>query len=346
METVIRAVIEQRLRRWTGILGMLLAWSLAQGAAAAPAPLAPVIGQKVALPGALPFPTNSPVRLFRALLQADPVEQERLLAGRSAESRAIIRERLQEYRNLTELERETKLRALEFHHIMKLLLSAPESVREVWLTEVPVEYQKLCAARLRLWNVLPPELQRDARERDATFRWLTRYENASEQQRRELLKEVPDSERRAREAALDQWRGMTAAEREQAWRNTRQMFEMSPRDQQRVMATVTESNRAQTAKLVGELRQLTPGEREQRLSGWQRFTQLNPQEQAKLLQAWERWKKMSETERELWRRLSASVPKSSPLPAVPIPSGMKTGALGQPGHGYAVVPRGFGETGQ
>lgn len=325
---------------------MLLAWSLAPGAGAASAPTVPLIAQKPSLPGALPFPTNSPVRFFRILLRADLAEQERLLASRSPESRAIIRERLQQYRDLTELERETKLRALEFHHIMKLLLSAPESVREAWLTQVPVEYQKLCTARLRLWNVLPPELQRDARERDATFRWLTRYENASDQQRLELLKEVPDSERRAREAALDQWRGMTAAEREKAWRNTRQMFEMSARDQQRVMAAVTESNRTQTARLVGELRQLTPGEREQRLSGWQRFTQLSPQDQAKLLQAWERWKKMSETERELWRRLSASVPKAPSLPAVPIPSGMKTGALGQPGHGYAVVPRGFGETGQ
>jgi hypothetical protein len=148
---------------------------------------------------------------------------------------------------------------------------------------------------------------------------------------------VPPAERTEREQALVQWRSMSAADRDQAWRGARQMFELSARDQRRVVAAVTESNRMSTARLVDGLQKLSHREREQCLAGWQRYAQLDPAEQARLLQAWERWKKMSESEREVWRKLSASVPKPPPLPLPRSASGTKTGALQQPGHGYAAL---------
>ncbi len=306
--------------------------------AAAPALPSAVVDTRTAqLSGALPFPTNSPVRFFRVLLTASADEQVRLLEARPAASRAVLQQKLQEYRLLSDADREAKLRALEFHHLMNLLMNAPVAVRAAWLTQVPVEYRPLCEERLRLWNLLPVEIQRNVREREATFRWLTRYESASEDQRKDLLNSVPLSERTSREQALAQWRAMSAAEREQAWRGARQMFEMSARDQQRVVAAVAESNRIPTARLVEGLRQLSHQEREQCLAGWQRYAQLEPAEQARLLQAWERWKKMSESEREVWRKLSASVPKPPPLPQPRSASGTKTGALPRPGHGYAAT---------
>lgn len=319
----------------SGLLAATTSWSATPASPRLPGDAADP--RTVQLAGSLPFPTNSPIRFFRVLLASAPEEQVRLLATRPAASREVLQQKLQEYRRLPEVDRESKLRALEFHHLMSVLMSAPSSVRSSWLMQVPAEFRQLCTERLRLWNLLPVEIQRNAREREATFRWLTRYENADEEQRKDLINAVPASERTNREMALAQWRSMSAVEREQAWRGARQMFEMSPRDQQRVVSALSESNRVPTAKLVEGLSHLSHREREQCLSGWQRYTQLDPAEQSRLLQAWERWKKMSESEREVWRKLSASVPKPPPLPVPPSALGPKTGALPRPGHGYAAA---------
>lgn len=269
------------------------------------------------LTGMLPFPTNAPVQIFRHLLTLSPAEREQWLSTRPESSRAVLARKVMEYASMPADQREARLRALEFHHYMNLLLHAPAAVRASWLAAVPQEYRSLCEDRLRLWVVLPPELQKHTLEREATLLWLTRWEAGNALQRQQLVAALTPERRQALERDFTQWKSSTPAEREQAWRGTRRLFEMSSREQQRVLAAIPESSRPQTVKLVDTLRQLTPAEREEYIAGWRKFAQLDSVQRAQFIQGWERWKKMSESERQVWRHLAAQVPK---VPALPIPT--------------------------
>ena len=169
------------------------------------------------------------------------------------------------------------------------------------------------------------------------MQWITRLEGMTEGARREALGRLPPEQRRSIEEDVARWQAMSGEQREQTWRGVRQMFELSPRDQQRVLSRVPQPQRPQTEKMVQNLAPLTPAERERYVEGWRKFSQLDPAQRAKFIQGWERWKTMPESEREVWRRLAARVPAVPPLPMpTASPATPKTSALAQPGHGLAV----------
>ncbi|MBI1842880.1 MAG: DUF3106 domain-containing protein [Verrucomicrobia bacterium] len=297
----------------------VVAWMASVGASAFSATLPGLGSVSPAQSGAgltvmLPMPTNSPVALFRALLRAPVADQRQLLSGRTEANQKIILRKLAEYQALAESDRESRLRALEFHHYVTLLLNAPVAAREAWLAQVPVEYRSLCGERLRLWGVLPPQLQDYLRERESTLRWLTRWESSSDRQREGLLAGLPLEQRRRMEENVSQWTAMNPAQRERAWRATRELFEMSSTEQKRVLDGVAENQRDAASRFVQNVRALPSDQRRQYLDGCRKFSQLDSVDRARFLQGWERWKQMSEPEREVWRQVAARIPKLPPPP--------------------------------
>lgn len=294
------------------LFGML--WFMGEVPAAPPgAPVAPAAG----LPGIPPMPRPTAVAFFRELLALPPAARAEALASRPAAKRSVIELKLQEYAALPAAERESRLRAMEFHQYLKVLLSAPPGVREAWTASVPAEYRTLCEERLRLWTVLPPKIQSYMRDRETTLKWLTRWEGAPEVERRQLLASLPQDRRQDMERDVARWQAMSPAERDSAWRATRQMFELSLKDQQRVLVAVSAVNRVPAAKFVDQLRQLPGDQRTAYLDGFRRFSQLDVEKRARYLQGWEQWKKLTEAERDVWRQLASKVPKP---PVIPPPS--------------------------
>ena len=198
---------------------------------------------------------------------------------------------------------------------MTLLLNAPVAARESWLASVPAEYRSLCSERLRLWGVLPPQIQDYLRDRGSTLRWLTRWEGSSALQREALLNSLPAEQRRRMEESVAQWQAMNPDQRERTWRATRDLFEMSVAEQKSVLNGVAESQRAAASRFVQSVRGLPSDQRAQYLDGCRKFSQLDSADRARFLQGWERWKQMSESEREVWRQVAAKIPK---LPSPPI----------------------------
>ena len=125
----------------------------------------PSVTQPTGPTALLPIPTNTPVAFFRQLLAMTPAQREARLSTRPAANRAVIERKLKEYEALEAGERDARLRALEFHHYLTVLLRAPSSVRSNWLAQVPEELRRPCEERLRLWVVLPAEIQRYMLER-------------------------------------------------------------------------------------------------------------------------------------------------------------------------------------
>ncbi len=319
-----------------GVTMVLGAWGMMLGAPLFGAPAVPSVSLPTGPTALLPFPTNTPVTFFRQLLAMSPEQQEVRLASRSPANRVVIERKLTEYQSLPVEERDARLRAMEFHHYMTALLRAPSSLRSNWLAQVPAEFQRSCEERLRLWVVLPPEIQQYLLERQSSMQWITRLQGMTENERRQALANLPPVERQSIEADVARWQSMSQEQRDQTWRGVRQMFDLSPREQQRVLSRVAQTQRPQTEKLVQNLNPLTPLERERYVEGWRKFSQLDPAHRAKFIQGWERWKTMPESEREVWRRLSARIPAVPPLPApTSSPATSKNSAWGQPGHGMA-----------
>ena len=307
---------------WCGVcLGAWLALGLGSPARAAQGEIRTEVQARTGemLTGMLPMPTNAPVALFRTLLQLSAEEQSRLLAGKSERSRAVILRKVQEYQAMPERDREARLQALEFHHYARLMLTAPVGARSVWLAQVPLPYRRLCEQRLQLWSVLPPEVQNYMREREGTLQWLTRWESATGSQRDELMASLSPDQRQALERDFSEWTSMTSQQRDQAWRSTRHLLEMSPKEQQKVLASVSDAHRASATRFVKSVGDIPTAQRNEYLEGCLKFARLDPRQRARLLMGWERWKGMSEAEREVWRQLAVRV-QNTPVPQVPDPA--------------------------
>ncbi|HAM73487.1 MAG TPA: hypothetical protein DCM86_17775 [Verrucomicrobiales bacterium] len=260
----------------------------------------------------------------------------------------MLQRKLREYSTLPALERESRLRAVESHYYLKHLLLAPSDVRSNWLAQVPQEYRRAFEDRLRLWSVLPPELQRFLLQQEATLNSVTRLQGATLAERQEILKQLPPGDRLAVEREAARWESLTPLQRDSAWNGVRQMFELSPRDLQRVIAQAALTNRPRAEHLAATLAPLSRSAKQQYAEGLRKYSALDPVQRVRFNQGWERWKGMSESERALWRQVAhhlpptpaPPVPPLPPLPGTKAPTGVKTGALPPPdrngnGNGYA-----------
>src|SRR6266550_301719 len=123
-------------------------------------------------PGALAATTNAArsvqfpplpkpqVTYFRELLALSPGELDRALANIAEPGRRRLQAKLQEYAALTPDEREARLRATELRWYLAPLMRTPPTNRVAQLTLVPDEYRTMVEERLKIWDLLKPEIQR------------------------------------------------------------------------------------------------------------------------------------------------------------------------------------------
>jgi transcriptional regulator with XRE-family HTH domain len=102
-----------------------------------------------------------------------------------------------------------------------------------------------------------------------------------------------------------------------------QFFEMRDAEKSRVVAKLGEEDRAQMEKTLSRFGSLSREEREQAMQGFKKFAELSPAEQASFLRTADRWKAMSERDKELWRKVVASfhATRRAPIPTVEKPLG-------------------------
>ncbi|MBM3847569.1 MAG: hypothetical protein FJ405_14955 [Verrucomicrobia bacterium] len=258
-------------------------------------------------PGMPPIPGIGQVSFFRELLQMDPGRQAKALANRIPGNRELLEKKLREYEMLSQTERDTRLRALEFHHYMKALMAVPEEVQRTWLTAIPAEYRRLCEDRLRLWNLLPQELKAFVQDNEMKRQWLTRWQGASAAERERLLSSMSERQRKEMELNAALWRAMSPSERDKVWRGARQMLELGSDGQRKVLMALTANHREQAERFVDLMSRASVAQRDARLDGLRKFTEMDTVDRARYLRAWEQWQKMTEQERSSWRQLQARI---------------------------------------
>ena len=276
---------------------------------------APVFAQTKTSLEAPPLPTlKSPVDIFRELLVLTPAERTKALADRSVATRKGLLEKLREYQGLNANEREARLLATELRWWLLPLLRLPATNRTNELTLIPTRLHKLVEDRLQAWDLLPPELQQAQLDNEDVAQLFTRLEGRTAQQRELILKNISPERRQLLEAGVARWTAMSAEDRHQTCEQFDHYFELTAREQGRVLSKLSGTEREQMELTLQSFAKLPREQRSVCLRSFAKFAGMSVEERQQFLKNAERWEKMSLADRETWRKLVKRVPDFPPLP--------------------------------
>lgn len=255
-------------------------------------------------------PLKSPVDTFRELLVLTPTERMKELADRPAAARERLLEKLGEYQKLNANEREARLLATEFRWWLLPLMRVPATNRPPNLTQVPARLRKLVEERLQVWDLLPRDLQQAQLDNEDVAQRFTRLEGSTAQQRTQLLQNLSPQ----LQAGLTRWAAMSTEDRRRTCEQFDHYFELTAREQSRVLSKLSEAEREQMDLTLQSFAKLPREQRSICLRSFEKFAGMSVEERQQFLKNAERWEKMSAAERETWRKLVKYVPDFPPLP--------------------------------
>ena len=297
--------------------------SLAQPTPPEVAAKKPVLSGKPLPP---PIPP-SPIDSFRKMLAMTAVEREAFLATKSTHQHQVLEEKLKEYERLTPEERETRLRTLELRIYLLPLMSTAASHRQPSLAAVPERLQPLVEERLREWDQLPGDLQKDVLENEMATTLFFRSETA-------LPRPAPNvstlsgAERSRIEESIRRWNSLPPEKRQNIQEHFQRFFELPKPEKARALESLNQSERLQMQASLQAFDKLPQEQRERCIRGFKKFTELSSAERDQFLTEAERWKNMNPQDRKVWRALinqfAAHPPlppglSSPPLPTPPLP---------------------------
>ncbi|MCS7091008.1 MAG: DUF3106 domain-containing protein [Verrucomicrobiota bacterium] len=264
-------------------------------------------------------PVSSPVDVFRELLAMRPEEREAALSNRTAEVRARLLAKAREYDMLPADERELRLRATELRWYLGWLMRLPMEQRPRLEEVVPSHLRQAVSDRLALWDRLPAEVRSEFLNDDTALNYFSRVP-------------APGTEYGTGgrawfvTARTDDWGGIqTDAEAKrpgadeepefrEGLRALRRLFDWTPEERQKALASLTEVERRQMEASLRQYEKLSPEQRRLVIASFERLARMTPEERREFLRNAERWSAMSPSERERWRRLVREVPELPPLP--------------------------------
>jgi hypothetical protein len=255
----------------------------------------------------VPLPP-SPIATIREVLAMTSAERQKYLAGRAPQHRDFLAAKLAEFDELTDDEREARLKSLQLRYYMSLLMKLPATNRNSVMLNVPTVDRSMIEERLRLWDKLTADQQKKFLEHEAVVRTVA--PDLSKIPRETPLSTFPPYKRAQIEEQIGAWKALSQQERQQIEMQFRQFFKLPTLKKQRTLEALEEYE----AAALRSLDQLPKEERDRYLAGLNKFTGLSSQERSEFLKAAARWKKMNESQRETWRTLANRFPTNPPLP--------------------------------
>lgn len=273
-------------------------------------------------PGQQGSPKKSPVEhldYFRALLNLSPAERAKTLAPKPEQERQRLLAKLEEYDRLPESEQKRRLETTEIYLYLRDLMSSPPRYRAEKLAALPAEYRSLIQQRLRHWDLLPQDLQKEVLENTWMMQFIIRFESSSIDQQRRQLQQYPEQDRKILEGRIQKWRQLPLERRQRMYQHFQTFFELPPQERQRTLEALSKAERQQMERVVQSFDQLLPEQRQKSIESLRRFTNLSGDERLQFLRNAERWQAMSPREKETWRNLIDQMPPpgSPPLPPFP-----------------------------
>jgi len=236
---------------------------------------------------------QSPVTYFRQLLAMSPVERNNSLTNRPPEARARILAKVREYQMLGPDERELRLRATDLRWWLTPLLRTPAAERETRLAQVPDDLRDLVQSRLKQWDILPPPLQQELLANDRTLHYFARVVTTN------TVAASPEQQRLSGQF--------------------NQFFELTPKEKQQTLDTLSDVERAQMEKTLQTFEKLPPRQRLLCVRNYTKFAGMSAAERVEFLKNAASWAKLPPKERQAWRDLVSRIPEWPPLPPRIVP---------------------------
>jgi uncharacterized protein DUF3106 len=277
------------------------------------------------------------VDYFRELLALSSTELDRALASIAEPARNRLQAKLREYAAITPDEREARLRATELRWYLVPLMRTPPTNRVAQLALVPDEYRTMVEERLKLWDLLKPEIQKQIQESEWTIRYIVQLQSAAASQNPGLTNDLTLLQREKLEQQLASWLALPPDRRQRMFDRFQQFFELSPREKEKILSALPDAERGDMDKTLQAFEKLPSEQRSLCISSFRKFANMTPEERARFLKNAERWKEMPPDDRQTWRTLVTKLP---PLPPgfgkPPLPPGFKEQ---KPGPATPPLPR-------
>jgi hypothetical protein len=271
-------------------------------------------------PGLTPplLAARSPISFFRELLAMNPAERIQALTNRTPELRTQILAKVREYESLQPDERELRLRVTELRWYLWPLMNTPATNRADLLAMIPEGYRESVEDRLREWDKVPPDVQKELLGIEPTLRYFAEMKGRSDLQRTQILISSSQPRRLLLEQGIQQWDSLSDNQRRNTLRRFDQFFELTAAEKEKALGTLSEPERRQIEKTLQTFGNLRPEQRAQCISSFAKFASLSLEERQQFLKNAERWKLMPPSERQAWRQLVSRLPPPLP-PRLPPP---------------------------
>jgi hypothetical protein len=235
---------------------------------------------------------RSPVASFRALLAMQTAQRRQFLANCSTNAQQRLVQKIREYQALTPEQRELRLKATELRWYLQPLIQSPATNRAAQVALIPESLRLLVTARLEQWDRIPAPVQQ---------MFLTNQQGADYLSRLDRPANYPPS-------PSTQIRQKLAA-------RISQLFDLTPGEKERVLATLSEAERQQMEKTLETFHDLPPGQRKQCLGSLKQIAGMTPAERQVFVKNAQRWSQMTPAERQAWREVESAAPN---IPALPL----------------------------
>jgi len=248
------------------------------------------------------------VQFFKELLAMTPAQQLVALSNRPPENRKLILAKVREYRSLSENERRLRLQATELEWYLVPLLKAPATNRAVLLVVVPEEYRKMIQTRLEQWDQLPESVRTNLVARRESIRLYLQMTSGHALPTNSVVPLRPKVE-----DDLAKIRLMSEADRQNLITLFNQYFDLTPREKQRALQTLSPEDQKQIEKSLSKYKGLTPDQRERCIRSFGEFANMSPAEQQQFLKNAEHWITMTPDQRRAWREVVERVAITPPM---------------------------------
>jgi hypothetical protein len=259
-----------------------------------------------------PMPAvKSPVELFRELLAMTPAERRQFLTNRPPASQKLILAKVREYESLKPDQREWRLKATELRWYLLPFMKTPATDRRARLAQIPPEDRKLVEDRLQEWDKLPPSVQKELLDNEAMIQHFT-------EQKQGIAQNISQARREMLEKGIAQWQELPEEQRRNMVDRFNRFFDLTSQEKQKVLGTLSDSERRQIEKTLHSFGALSPGKRAQCIRSFEQFTGMSVEERQQFLKNAERWKLMTPEQRQAWRQLVSQMPMIPPQPTFPV----------------------------
>jgi hypothetical protein len=211
--------------------------------------------------------------------------------------RQYLEKRIHEFEVMSTEERNAKLQALELRWYMPQVMKLKPTERAPRLDTIPEPIRSIIKERLLQWDILPPSLQQEVLDNETAIKFFERPEHVSGN----AFDAMSPGQRSDLERRYTNWMGLPEGTRREIVKRFDDFIGMPETARSNTLAQLTDTDYAQMQQTFSQFGMLSKEQRVQAMRGFQKFAELSPAEQASFLKTAERWRTMSEKDRELWR---------------------------------------------